>query len=176
MQVLNIDFRRDVGPNWVGVVVLVVALAGAAAMAMQYRSVIRETLMAEASLSGKGAGQRRKSYAPVNAGDIQKVALELREARYVAQQLTMPWDELFRSLEAADTPTIALLGIESTSDRQRIQISAEAKNLDAMLRYVKDLEERTIFSDVFLSSHQIQQQDPQRPVRFMLSATWRTNR
>jgi len=172
MRGLSLDFHRSACPAWLGAGLLASGLGAAALIGLQHRQLASETVLAEARLRAQGPAVRRKVYAPVAGGDVQRVALELKVARDVALQLGMPWDELFRSVEAADAPTVALLGIESTADRQRIQISAEAKNLDAMLRYLKDLEGRALFSDVYLNNHQIQQQDPQHPVRFMLSATW----
>lgn len=172
MHALTLDFRRDGHSRWLGPALLLMGVAAAAVLGLQYRQVATESAQLDARLHAQGPVARKKVYAPVAGGDVQRVALELKQARDVAQQLAMPWDELFRSVEAADAPTVALLGIESTADRQRIQISAEAKNLDGMLRYVKDLEGRSLFADVYLHSHQIQQQDPQHPVRFVLSATW----
>ncbi len=102
----------------------------------------------------------------------QKVALEVKHAREILLQLSMPWNELFASVESVEAPNVALLGIESDIDKQRVKISAEAKNLGAMLDYLRALEGRPTFADVYLQSHQIQQQDPQHPVRFVLTATW----
>lgn len=144
-------------------------------MAMSYQGMRQEISQIEARLlQEQGSPVSRKAPA-VTGGkvDVQRIALELRQARAVVQQLDLPWDELFRSVESADAPTVALLGIESAADRKRLQITAEAKNFEAMLRYIRELEGRELFAQVYLSSHQIQLQDPQRPVRFMLSASWR---
>jgi hypothetical protein len=53
-----------------------------------------------------------------------------------------------------------------------VKINGEAKNFEAMLQYITQLEKREEFGPVYLQSHQIQQQDPDRPVRFSLLATW----
>jgi len=172
MRALTLDFRRHYRPRWPGLALLLVGMAGAAAIGLEYRQIVTETAMAEAGLREQGLAARRKTFAPVTGGDIQRVALELKHAREVVHQLRMPWEELFRSLEAANASTVALLGIESDTDRQHINITAEAEDLDAMLNYLRELESRSVFADVYLHSHQIQQQDPQRPVRFVLSATW----
>lgn len=176
MHALALDFRRAPYSRWIGLAVLAGAFLAAAGLALEHRRIQLETGALETQLRALGPRQRRPVHLPVAAADGQQLALELRQAREVALQLGMPWDELFRNVEAADAPTVALLGVESTADRQRIQISAEAKNLDAMLGYLQDLERRAFFANVFLNSHQIQQQDPQHPVRFMLSATWQAPR
>lgn len=174
MRALTLDFRRRHHPHRLGAAVLLLGLGAVAALGLHARQLAAQTALVEAGLRRVDPALRRKVHTPVSGADVQRVALELRQARAVAQQLGMPWDELFRTVEAVDAPTVALLGIESTADRRRIQISAEAKDFDAMVRYIRALEARALFADVLLNSHQIQQQDPQRPVRFTLSATWLT--
>lgn len=41
-----------------------------------------------------------------------------------------------------------------------------------MLDYIRRLNKGEFLTDVHLVSHQIQQSDPQRPVRFVLSCAW----
>lgn len=53
-----------------------------------------------------------------------------------------------------------------------MHIGCEARNIAAMLNYIKRLEQRHEFGSVYLQSHQIQEQDPDKPVRFSLFAVW----
>jgi Fimbrial assembly protein (PilN) len=71
---------------------------------------------------------------------------------------------------------VALLSIESDTDKGRMKISGEAKDLQAMLDYLRFLGTQPTLAEVYLQSHQVQQQDPQRPVRFVLSADWTARR
>jgi hypothetical protein len=41
-----------------------------------------------------------------------------------------------------------------------------------MLDYVKRLEEQPALDAVFLQSHNLQTSDPQKPVRFVITANW----
>ena len=172
MRALSLDFRRDRPPHWGGPLLLLVALGATAGLGLHQWQLAAETAVLEARLRTAKPALRRPAHASAAGADVQRVLLELRQARETVQQLGVPWDELFRTVEAVDAPSVALLGIESSADRRRIQLSAEAKDFDAMVRYIQALERRALFADVQLNSHQIQQQDPQRPVRFVLSATW----
>jgi hypothetical protein len=176
MRALSLDFRRQSRPGWIGRAMLIAGAAGAAVLAGQYIQMVDEVAQAEAGIRERGVATRKKPVLSIDAGDTQKVALEVKRAREILLQLSMPWNELFASVESVDAPDVALLSIESDIDKQRVKISAEAKNLGAMLDYLRALEGRPTFADVFLQSHQIQQQDPQRPVRFVLTAMWRVSK
>ncbi len=172
MRALTLDYRARTRAGWVGVALLVAGVAGAGILGSQYRQIADEVTQAETGLREHGIATRKKVDISSAAGDVQKVALEVKHAREVLIQLSTPWNELFASVESVDAPNVALLGIESDIGKQRVKISAEAKNPGAMLDYLRELEGQPAFADVYLESHQIQQQDPQRPVRFVLTATW----
>lgn len=176
MRALTLDYRPQTRASWVGIALLVAGVASAGVIGSEYQQVADEVAKAETGIREHGVATRKKVVVPAAAGDLQKVALEVKHAREILLQLSMPWNKLFASVEAVDAPNVALLGIESDIDKQRVKISAEAKNLGAMLDYLRDLEGRLTFADVYLQSHQIQQQDPQHPVRFVLTATWLVRR
>lgn len=176
MRALSLDFRRQSRPGWIGRMLLVVSLAAAAVLALQYWQTVDAVAQTEADIRVRGVARRSQPVLARPAGDAEKTAREVKRAREVVFQLGMPWNELFESVESIDAPDVALLGIESDSDKQRVKITAEAKNLDAMLGYLRAIGERPVLAEVYLQSHQMQQQDPQHPVRFVLIATWRVGR
>ena len=53
-----------------------------------------------------------------------------------------------------------------------LRISAEARNLEAMLEFHRLLEASDELSDVSLLNHEIVAQSAEHPVQFNLSATW----
>jgi hypothetical protein len=173
---LTLDFRRRRRAGWAGIALLLVGIAGSGLLGVQYSEIVHAAARAENGIREHGFATRKKPIVSVAAGDVERTALEVKRAREVLLQLGVPWNDLFTSVEDVPAPDVALLHIESDVDKQHVKISAEARNLGAMLDYLRDLESRSIFADVYLQSHQIQQQDPQHPVRFVLTATWLSRR
>jgi Tfp pilus assembly protein PilN len=173
MRALDLDLRRDEGAGWLpGLVVLGLALAGSAAVGLQYLELTSEIGQAQASVRKSGTASRTRTDAPSTGAEAQKVSLEMKRASEVVLELARPWGDLFATAESARTPDIALLSIESDNDKQRVRISGEAKTLDSVLEYLRVLSLRPVLADVYLQSHELQKQDPQRPVRFVLNAEW----
>lgn len=82
------------------------------------------------------------------------------------------WDKLFKALESSMNEDVALLSVQPDAVGGTVALDAEARDWDAMLDYIRRLNEGKFFTGVHLISHQIRQSDPQRPVRFALSCTW----
>ena len=91
---------------------------------------------------------------------------EMKSANDVLRQLTLPWDQLFDSVEAVGGGDVALLAMEPDFAKRTVKISGEARNLVAMLNYVAQLEQQGTFGTVYLQSHQVQQSVPEKPVQF----------
>jgi Tfp pilus assembly protein PilN len=176
MRALELDFHReDLRARWAGAALLAVALAGTLAVAAQYRHVAAGLAQAEADVRESGIAAKRKSI-PHPSGDLQKVGLAIKRADEILLRLKLPWNALFASVESGSMPNVALLAIESDTDKGRVKISGEARDLEAMLDYLRFLGTQPTLAEVYLQSHQVQQQDPQRPVRFVLSADWTARR
>jgi Tfp pilus assembly protein PilN len=88
-------------------------------------------------------------------------------------QLNLPWRALHDAVKAATPPTVALLALEPDAKRRTLRITAEARGSDEMLAYVERLQREDWFADVALTRHEINEQDPNRPIRFQLDAQWR---
>jgi Tfp pilus assembly protein PilN len=54
-----------------------------------------------------------------------------------------------------------------------VRITAEAKNSDDMIAYVEALQHIEWFTTVLLARHEINEQDPNHPIRFQIDAQWR---
>jgi hypothetical protein len=55
-----------------------------------------------------------------------------------------------------------------------LRVSAEARDAAAMFRYLRALGEAKGLSEIHLVSHEVAQDDPQRPVRFAAQASFRS--
>jgi len=93
-------------------------------------------------------------------------------ARAVVAHLAGPWERLFQTLEKIREPDVALLALTPDVQKQKIRIQAEAKHFGAMLSYYRALEQSPGLRDVALVEHEIRHTDPQRPVRFTMTAAW----
>lgn len=120
-------------------------------------------------LSGDTSTGSKVSLTPA---ETREQAQNLAEMRKVSQQLRRPWERLFATLEAMPRDDIALLSLTPDARKGQIRISAEAKDLEAMLDFHQRLEATDELSDVSLLSHEIVTNVPEQPVRFNLSATW----
>ena len=88
-------------------------------------------------------------------------------------QLNLPWRALHDAVGAATPARIAMLALEPDARRRSIKITAETKTSDAMIGYVEALKEQELFSGVALTRHEINELDPNKPIRFQLEAEWR---
>ena len=89
------------------------------------------------------------------------------------RQLNLPWRDLHDAVRAATPATVALLALEPDAKRRVLRITAEARSSDDMLAYVERMGALDWFEGVALTRHEINEQDPNRPIRFQFDAQWR---
>ncbi|MES2152925.1 MAG: PilN domain-containing protein [Pseudomonadota bacterium] len=87
-------------------------------------------------------------------------------------QLNLPWRALRDAIGAATPAEVALLALEPDARKHSIKITAEAKTSDAMIAYIEQLKQQELFVAVTLVRHEINDQDPNKPIRFQLEAQW----
>ncbi|MCQ4347440.1 PilN domain-containing protein [Pseudomonas stutzeri] len=174
MRPLDLDFRRPpVGPAGWGL------LAGGALLLVLALLVERQLAAAGAAARADLAASERRlpglvglSPTPAEARAQQAALAEMQR---LSAQLDLPWERLFVALEALVDADVALLGLTPDARQQQLRISAEARHLPAMLAFHRRLEDSAELRDVALVSHEILAEEPERPVRFNLTATWRVH-
>ncbi len=154
----------------VGVVLLGLAMLVSAAVGVYYHHVVEKTADWDAKSGLTERGSARHSSASLSRAE--DVGVEIKHANEVLNKITLPWDALFQAVEWSSGKDVALLAMEPNAERHVVRISAEAKNIPALMSYLRHLEEQKIFNSVYLQSHQVQQRNPEKPVRFTLVATW----
>ena len=172
MTQLYLDYQRSNKPfPWAGTVLLLLSL-GLLALADIYYQSLTEKIAYWELKSGQfqKATGRKMGNSP---REINDMAQEIKHANDVLNQITLPWDKLFQAVEWSSGKDVALLTIEPDAEKHVVKISGEAKNIEAVLNYVRHLSDQEIFNSVYLQSHQVQEQNPERPVRFALIATWK---
>lgn len=176
MRAVQLDYQRSTRPvPWLGHGVLATALAALALLASHYHDLGQRIDQWEDRVAhdARQAGHRARALQPVSAQAARDQALEVQHANQVLRQLSLPWDTLFRAVESAGGKSVALLSMEPDIRKGTVRISGEAKDFAAMLDYIRQLGARDVFGSVLLQSHQIRQDDPEKPVRFSLLAVWK---
>ena len=100
-------------------------------------------------------------------------AAQVTAVNATVRQLNLPWRALHDAIQAATPATVALLALEPDAKKSSVRITAEAKSSDEMIAYVEQLRAVDWFSGVLLTRHEINEQDPNRPIRFQIDAQWR---
>jgi hypothetical protein len=96
------------------------------------------------------------------------------ESKVLSQTISLirvDWEKLYRSIDEATTEDISLLAIRPNTASKTVQISGEARDMAAALAFVEALRRAPLETPALLS-HQIKQNDPQRPIIFEIAATW----
>ncbi|KAF1016126.1 MAG: hypothetical protein GAK31_01610 [Stenotrophomonas maltophilia] len=90
----------------------------------------------------------------------------------MVQQLNRPWGTLHQVLDDTASDRVALLAVAPDAEHHVLYISAEARDSDSMLDYLRQLQRQRVLGQVLLTHHEVVEQDPQRPLRFALEARW----
>lgn len=178
MRALSLDYRRSNRMwHWIGLALLALALVGAVQLAAYYRALSSEMVHLEKLIARiERTLHSDHIVAPVTTAEAQQLRTEVKNANEVLLQLSLPWNQLFQTVELANSDKVALLGIDPDSKRGWIKVSGEAKDFDALLDYIRTLQKSNFFTVVYLQHHQVQEQDPEKPIRFTLDASWTDKR
>jgi len=150
---------------------IVLLLATAAGQGQQY-------LERQAELAALQAATAARTQAPLaqrSAAPAPHIVIAPAEASAVnaaVMQLNLPWRDLAEAVAGATPPSVALLSLEPDAKRRQLRITAEARSSDDMLAYVSRMQAEEGFSSVVLTRHEVMEQDPNRPLRFQISAQW----
>jgi Tfp pilus assembly protein PilN len=168
------ELRLDYQPNstfpWLGALFLVVGIAGLAALGAHYHQLGEQVARAEAKLLH---GSDRTTKTNLSERHTAELAQEVDHANEVLRQLSVPWATLFEAIESSSGGKVTLLALEPDVGKHQVKINGETKTFKSLTQYLTRLQEQTVFGSVYLQSHQVQQQDADKPVRFSLLATWR---
>lgn len=162
---LELDFIAPPRPSRAaGLAVLAVALVMAGALIDRYHEVRLELERIEAR---QGFGAERR---PARAASRERVEEEVKSAEAVLRQLALPWSAIIETVEDAATPDVAVLQMQPDAQQRLLRLGAEARTRQAMLEYLRRLAAAKALAGVHVVSHQVQMEDPQRPVQFTVQA------
>lgn len=109
---------------------------------------------------------------PARSPDSGVTAQQADAVNLAVAQLNLPWLDLFKAIENATSQDIALLELNPDVRKGIVKGTAEARNNNDMLDYVARLGNERFFDSVVLTRHEINQLDPNRPLRFQFVAQW----
>jgi Tfp pilus assembly protein PilN len=158
-------------PQWIGVSVLILALAVAGFLVLRYRDAQNQLVALDAA-SGLLNADRR----PQRAVPKERLEQEAKIIDAAVRQLTLPWAQMIEAVERASSSDVVVLQLQPEAQQRTLRLTAEAKNGEAMLGYVRRLGESRALSAVYLASHQVQMEDPLRPIQFSVQASFRSPR
>lgn len=130
-------------------------------------AAVRASVARPAAAAAAASAAAAVPVAPISAAQANAVNAAIL-------QLNLPWPALREAIGAATPATVALLALEPDPRRRNLKITAETKDTDTMIAYVAQLKRQELFGDVVLLRHEINELDPNRPVRFEIDAPWNT--
>jgi hypothetical protein len=150
-----------------GFAVLAIALLLAGGLVLKHRETQQRLHELEAAAALLSAPR------PALAIPRDKLDGELKNAQATVRQLALPWAQLIDSLERASMKDVALLNIQPDAQARVLRVTAEARREELMLQYLRRLSSTGNFAEVHLVSHQVREDDPQRPIQFSVQARFR---
>ncbi len=151
---------------WLGVLLLAISLAVAGELLLRYRDAQLELTRLQTTAGLVGLPQR-----PAPGASRERLDEEVRNAEAVVRQLALPWGTLVQAIEQAATRDVALLQMQPDADSRLLKLTAEARHREAMFDYVRRLGAAKGLTGVHVVSHQVQHDDPLRPVQFSVQAS-----
>lgn len=176
MRALCLDYQQELRAfPALGVAVLGAAVLALVLMGSRYRELDQRIVELESRVHLRAQLSQRQARVlrPATEQAAREQALEVQHANTTLRQLSLPWSALFRAVETAGGKSVALLSMQPDMQKGTVTLDGEAKDFPAVLDYVRRLGSREVFTRVHLHTHQIQQQDPERPVRFSVLAVWK---
>lgn len=144
-----------------------IAIAVALFIAMQSLNQQNAVLLSHISQLQQPVDADRRTNIKLTA-DQQE---EMTAVRSVIAELSMPWEPLFRTLEALNSADIKLAAMEPIPRQHKLRLTAEASAISSMLLYVEKMARQPIFKDVVLVTHE-QTATGMMPIRFVIEAAW----
>ena len=124
----------------------------------------------DAELAGLRQASGSKPVQGIEEG--REINTELESANQIVSRLNTPWADLFSALETVYSDDAVLLGADLDPVGRQVRLTAESRNTDSMLEFVRQLRASKVLGDAYVVSHSINQQDMQRPIRFTVASHW----
>ncbi len=174
------DLALDFQPRRPGLLPLILLLVGAVLCADAWLEASQQNAQLADLESRQELAKRRADRLTRASREAaqREAALPAEQGKALQQAVAaigIDWEGLYQRIDRATPEDVSLLGITPNAAAKSLQISGEARNLQAALGFVDTLRQQPL-SQVSLLSHKIKADDPQRPVSFEIAATWTSAR
>lgn len=174
MRALHLDYQAAPPKPWTGIILLICGIALLAFTLLNYQHAVLDEATLEADIAKiRGAvvkDTQGRRQAPTESAQRKE---EIATANGLIRQLTLPWEALFSTFELATNKDVALLSIEPDAKKRIVKVTAESKTVQGMLEYMKRLQKSPLLDEVVLQKHEVQMQDPEKPLRFIVTSVWK---
>jgi hypothetical protein len=151
-----------VGIGLLAVSAAAVIYAGMADRAAQWEKVALKAARQSTASTSRGNGEESK-----------RLQLEVEDANEIIGRLSLPWHELFKSIEDSAIDRVALLSVQPQPQQRLITLNGEAGTYSDVLEYMERLDSSDAFAHARLLSHKVKREDSRHPVAFAIAANWR---
>jgi hypothetical protein len=157
--------------RWPGAALLVVSLVVAAGVVERYRDARSELAAVEAA-----QGLVNLDRTSTKAIPRERLDEETKMVNEVVRQLGLPWARMIAAVEKASAGDVVVMQMQPDAPQRLLRLTAEAKNRQAMLQYVRRLGADRALADVYLVRDEVRMDQPGRPIQFAVQATLRDAR
>ncbi|HEX7952888.1 MAG TPA: hypothetical protein VF523_07450 [Burkholderiales bacterium] len=170
-RAIELDFLQpERGPSGAGVVLLVAGVAAVFMVLSLHGQLQDEAGRLETQVEKL---EHRSRHLEAAGAPLDEVAQrEIRRANDVIDELALPWENLFRSIEDVASDRVVVRGLAPDAKAGTVRISAETADAGSMVDYVNRLGKQSGLSGVYLLQHRREQQGGPRPIRFLVTASW----
>lgn len=141
--------------SWLTILLCAVAAAFLLVASQNWRLVAAEKETWTAALARQGARQSLQVPASRSPGKIDPVvAARIKALNPLIRQLNLSWDEIFDAIRVPPALPVQLLGLETLGQGDGVRLHGRADRAEAMLDYVKALEQGGLLHQVFLTKHE----------------------
>lgn len=171
MKSLGIDFVATAPHvSKAGAALLLCGFVVVGVSGTQYYDARQSVVELREKLAAAAAAERRNRSQPMP--DDELLRARVRIASQVVEKRAVPWDTLFRDIEAASGKDIAVLAIQPDANGKEVRLSGEARDSTALTAYLERLEAQPSLAYVFLAEHELKPEQGRGPLRFTVQANW----
>lgn len=163
----RLDFDFHLQPSRPRKLGIALALAGVAAMGWAWTN-LQAARATEAGLAMQIAALEQARPAAATRPAVRTdTPAQTAQAR-IESQLAYSWQPAFDALAAARSSKIALLTLDAVQAKSQMRLTAEARQLSDAVEFIEVLQQQPGIRHAALTQHEVQADDPQKPVRFTL--------